>query len=215
VSATPGVLPDAVTGRFRLASPRIALVLGAAMVVSMVAAVPLWALAGGDGFLGVALVPFGIVGAVIAWRQPWNPVGPVLLLLTLAVVACSNAADYAVMVYHRGYHLPLGRVAVFLAPGAWVWMIVLLPLPLALFPDGRLARRWRFVLWAYLVFCVFLVGSIGWTDLSGVTARQIQVGSNGDLASMGSSSSTSTSDIVILLLRRIARRVMPPAQTSL
>ncbi len=46
--------------------------------------------------------------------------------------------------------LPLGPLAAFLAPN-WIPLIALLPLPIALFPDGRLpSRRWRTTLWAYL-----------------------------------------------------------------
>ncbi len=34
---------------------------------------------GAGGGIWVILIPFGIVGAVIAWRQPANPIGPLLL----------------------------------------------------------------------------------------------------------------------------------------
>ncbi len=182
----------------RLASPHTAHAIGIGASLAILASVPLSVLARG-GFPGIVLIPYGIVGAVIAWRQPGNPIGSILLLLTLAVVASADAAQYAVMAYQDGYHLPLARVAVFLAPGTWMWLIVLLPLPLALFPDGRLPRRWRRVLLAYLVLCAFIVASIGWQDLTGVIARQIQVGSSGQLASFGSSG-TSAGDAIVILL---------------
>ena len=176
--------------------------LGIALAVSMVAAVPLSILAGGgNGVFALALLPLGGVGAVIAWRQPWNPVGSVLLLLALAVVASSDAGSYSVMVYRQGDHLPLGRLAVFLAPGAWIWLVALLPLPLALFPDGRLSRGWRWVLWAYLAcFCGVFLAIAAWQNATGALAQHVRIDSSGQLASNSASSGTSTTDGVLILV---------------
>ena len=197
-----GESPDLdMRGGFRLASPRVGLVLGVAVVVSMAAAIPLSALAGsGNGLFALALVPFAGVGAIIAWRQPWNPVGLVLLLLALVVTASSDAGSYSVMVYRRGDHLPLGRLAVFLAPGAWIWLVALLPLPLALFPDGRLSRGWRWVLWTYLAcFCGFFLATAAWQNANGALAPHVQVDSSGQLAS-NDRSGTSTTAVVLILV---------------
>ena len=187
--------------RLWLASPRIALMLGFASLVSILASVPLSILTVG-GFPGIVVIPFWVVGALVARRQRWNPVGSVLLLLTFAVVASADAASYSLLVYRQGYHLPLGPVAVFLAPGSWLWLVILLPLPIALFPDGRLSRRWRWVLRAYLVFCLLVLASVGWESLTGVLAGHIQVDTGGQLASFGNSSQGSTSirDAIVQLL---------------
>ena len=187
------------TPHFRLASPRIALGLGVAALLSVLVSVPLSILSGG-GLPGFVLVPFGIVGALVARRQRWNPVGSVLLFLTLAVVASADAGNYSSLVYRQGYHLPLGRVAVFLAPGAWLWLVFLLPLPLALFPDGLLSPPWRWILRAYLVFCVLVFASVGRQNLAGMTGRPIRVDSSGQLASFSNSSGKSARDAVVILL---------------
>ena len=85
----------------------------------------------------VVVLPFAFVGIVVVRSQPRNPIGLILLLLVFAVAASSDAGHYAVFRYRDGSHgLPLGRVAVVLASGIWMWLVVLLPLPQALFPDG-------------------------------------------------------------------------------
>jgi hypothetical protein len=171
----------------------------------MLAAVPLGILArrsggGGGGLPGFVVLPFAVVGLAIVRRQPRNPIGSVLLLLTIAVAASADAGKWASMIYRGGYDLPLGRVAVFLAPGAWLWLIVLLPLPLALFPEGRLPRGWRRMLYAYLVFCAVVVAAIGWQDIVGVTARQLRIGSGGQLASFDSSAGNSNRDTAVRVI---------------
>jgi hypothetical protein len=198
VNANPRVQLEPVFGRLWLASPRTALVLLVGTVLAMVVAVPFSIL---DGFgIWLGLIPFAVVGAVIARRQPGNPVGPVLLLLTLAIVASSDAGQYAVQHYRRGHTgLPLARLAVFLAPGDWMWLVVFLPLPLALFPDGRLSLRWRRVLWAYLAFCVFFVATSAWQNAHGVLAKHIQIDGSGQLASNGTGSK-SPGDFAIIAL---------------
>jgi len=82
--------------------------------------------------------------------------------------------------------LPLARVAVFFAAG-WFWLILLLPLPIALFPDGRLPQRWRWTLPAYLVLCAFLLVELGWQDISGIFAHHLHIDSTGELAIFGNS----------------------------
>ena len=107
---------------FGLASPRAALVVGVAVALSVLAGGALRIFGPGGNGVSLALLPFAIFGAVVARRQPGNPLGTILLLLTLAVAASSDAGHYAVLRYREGDHgLPLGRVAVFLAPGPWMW----------------------------------------------------------------------------------------------
>jgi hypothetical protein len=61
-------------------------------------------------------------------------------------------------------------------------------LPVALFPDGRPPRRWRFVLLGYLAVCGGLVAITTWRDIAGINARQIRIDSTGELVSAGGSS---------------------------
>ena len=137
---------------------------------------------------------------MIARRQAGNPVGSILLFLTFAVVASADAGQYAVQHYRRGdTGLPLARLAVFLAPGDWIWLVALLPLPLALFPDGRLSRGWRRLVWAYLAFLAFFVAVNAWQNGTGALASHIKVDSSGQLASNGTGG-TDALDIVLILL---------------
>ena len=188
---------DLATGRFRLALPQTALVLGVATVLLAIVALPLSVVSGAQSS-GLPVVPFGIVGYVVARRQMRNPIGWILLGLAFLFLLASDAGQYAVMAYQHGYHLPLARVAVFLA-GWWIWLVVLLPLPVALFPDGRLSRRWRFVLWGYLAVCGGLVAITTWRDIAGISARQIRIDSTGELLSAGGSSGASGVLYVLVL----------------
>jgi hypothetical protein len=168
--------------------------------LSMLMAVPFLFV---DGFgLWVPLIPFGIVGAIIARRQPWNPVGSILLVLTFAVVASADVGQYAVQHYRRGYHgLPLAQLAAFLAAGQWIWLVALLPLPIALFPDGQLSSRWRWVLRAHLAFIAFFLAGNAWDNANGVLARHVKVdSSSGQLASNGTGGGNSAGNVVLILL---------------
>jgi len=183
---------------------RIAIALGAATAVALVAAVVLQVLSGhgrgGDIFVSIILLPWAMVGVIVARHQPTNPIGPVLLLLPFLAVISNDAGTYAVLRYRFGHHgLPLGVPAVFLStPGAWMWLVVLLPLPVALFPDGRLSRRWRYVLWAYLVFCAVFVALQEWADATGIT-RHISVDKNGSLTSTGNPGGTWLTILIVSL----------------
>ncbi len=100
--------------------------------------------------IGVITLPFFAVGLVVARRRPRNSIGWILLAFTFAFLVSIDAANYAVLVFRVHDALPLGRLAVFLAP-AWVPVIVLAPLPIVLFPDGKIPPgRWRWTFWAYI-----------------------------------------------------------------
>ena len=175
------------SGRLRSASPAGASILGVVIVLLMVAAVPLGLAAHQVAWSDLPqalllIAPFAGVGIVVARRQPRNPIGWILVGIILALLISNDLGQYAVLHYRDGDHgLPFARVAVFLA-GSWLVMIVLLPLPIALFPDGKLpSYRWRWVLAAYLaVSAVFLI-TVGWQDLTGVLATHVQIDSSGEL----------------------------------
>jgi hypothetical protein len=171
----------------RLASPRTALVLGV-VVVLLVAAAVVMAVVSHDLSQGIIVIPFGVVGYVVARREPRNPIGWILLATTLAFLLSTDGGTYAVLHYHRGYGgLPLARVGVFLAAW-WIWLLLLLPLPVGLFPDARLSGAWRRVVWVYLGLVAVCIGALTWQDSTGIVARHIRIDSNGELVSGGGSS---------------------------
>jgi hypothetical protein len=167
------------------ASPRVAVWLFASAVVLWAAALPLAALAHGlNGGLVLYLllpVPFSVVGALLAVRVPANPIGWIFLLISLGLLLGQDAASYSVRAYRiDGHGLPLSRLAVAVATG-WV-AFVLLPLPILLFPDGRVSGRgWRWTLRVYLAVAAILVGAVAVHNLSAFTDARIRVDSSGEL----------------------------------
>ncbi len=106
---------------FRLASPATALLLGGLVLALVAALVPLGMLArqgGGSGGGSLVLVPvFGVVGFVVAWRRPQNPLGWLMLGAVAFLILSSDAGAYAAADYRlRHGGLPVGWVAVLLQP---------------------------------------------------------------------------------------------------
>jgi hypothetical protein len=106
-----------------------------------------------------AALAFAVVGALVASRQPGNPVGWLLLAAGLCIALTSLGESYA-------------RYALITAPGslpgglyaAWVQavlfgMVAILAIFLPLyFPTGRLlSPRWRPILWAGIGYVLFAV----------------------------------------------------------
>lgn len=136
------------------------------------------------GLKGIEIItlPFAVVGLLVARRRPRNPIGWILLALTFGVLVSVNAANYAVLVYRVHDALPFGRLAVALAP-AWVPVILLLPLPIVLFPDGRIPPgRWRWSFWAYVALGVAFLFTLGSRDLGSFTDRRVVIQSSGSLS---------------------------------
>ena len=104
----------------------------------------------------------GVVGFVVAWRKPRNPLGWIILAVA-GFFALSEDASFYVVADYRLRHggLPLGWVALLAQPG-WAPAIVLMGLIVFLFPDGRLpAPRWRWLLWPYLgVAALWAAGAV-------------------------------------------------------
>ena len=154
--------------RFRLASPRTALVLGALFAVLAVALVPLSLaarqnpLVNGGEALGT--IPFAAVGVFIARRQPRNPIGWLFFGIAACLLLSIDSGFYSVISYRLGQHLPLAPVALFLyelwGPGLLLFALVIL-----LFPDGRLpsrSSRWalRLFLAVLALFTAALIAAV-------------------------------------------------------
>jgi len=126
------------------------------------------------GLLGSAtFLTFPVVGALIASRQPRNPVGWILLADGLLWTTTDMLDNYSVygMARPRSLLFPLGAAAI----NNWLWVPsvgLLATYVFLLFPNGRLpSRRWRPLAW-----------------LSGVVIASVSVGvalSPGPLQGLG------------------------------
>jgi hypothetical protein len=188
--AAPAV-PGRPARRFRLASPATALVLAGLTVALFAAQWPFASLArlsvtsstGGAQWL--AFFPFGVVGFVVAWRKPRNPLGWCLLGLAVAAAFSDDGSLYAIAAYRvRHGTLPLGWVAMLAQPG-WAIAIVLIGLAVLIFPDGTLpSPRLRWVLWLYLAMGLTWMGSAYVLTVDAIVRHDIRVDSGGNLLAL-------------------------------
>ncbi len=211
-----------------MATPTMAVLLGVVTLALMAVDVPLEAsihtLAfSNNGLEFVFILPFTLVGVVVARREPRNPIGWLLQAVGTSTVLIQVAGDYAVFVYHFGHRgSPLGPVAVLLDVG-FATGIVLLPLVILLFPDGRLGPRWRWPLRAAgLAFVVYLAGRV---SLSAVAlGRRIPVWPGGSVIGARDPSGFAAwfavvqpvlvAVLVLLCLASVARQVVSYRRSS-
>jgi hypothetical protein len=167
--------------RGHLASPAAALLLAAVWLALLIAAVPLALTSAGTGFGGVVpLIAFGVIGLVVAWHQPRNPVGWLLFGVSFFFTMQSDASAVSVLDYRLHRNVPLGRLAVLLQP-TWAPAIVCAGLAVLLFPDGRLpSPRLRWPLWLFLsVAGLWQLGAFA-IAISAIVGHTIQVDSGGN-----------------------------------
>jgi hypothetical protein len=183
--------------RLRLASPATALVVGC-LTLALVAAE--WPFAGlahqgvnssNGGTQWWTLTPFGVVGFVVAWRKPRNPLGWCLLGLAVFGALSEDGSLYAIAGYRiRHGTLPLGWVAM-LAQPAWAVTIVLIGLTVLIFPDGTLpAARLRWVLWLYLALGLVWMASAYVLTIGAIARHDIRVDSGGNLLALDNGASS-------------------------
>jgi len=185
----------------RLASPRTATVLGALAAALLGAEVALTILTrdlrvSNNGSWFATLLGFGIVGVIVARRQPRNAVGWLLIGVAVTVLLQQDLRLYSVLDFrvHHGT-LPLGRAVVF-ALGSWTLLSPLLGLPaILLFPNGVLVpRRWRRVLWVYVALAVFFMVAQIAGEASMDLGRHVQVDVLGEYS--GSAGQTGTGNVL-------------------
>jgi hypothetical protein len=191
-AATPG------TRRFRLALPRIVLVMLVCFVLAAFAATRLLQsvmhqipTGSGDGLWVLGLLPYGVVGFVVAWRRPRNPLGWIFVGLVVALALSAVGGTYAVADY-RARHgtLPLGWVAMLAQPG-WAPGIVLIGLAILLFPDGKPASALlRWALWLYLTPALLWMGSAYVLTVGAIIGHDIRVDSGGNLLALNNGPSS-------------------------
>jgi hypothetical protein len=99
------------------------------------------------------------VGALVASRQPRNPIGWILVAAGLGYALAGVTISYANYAFAPGHSLPAATAVAW--AGNWLWSVVIglaAALPLLLFPEGRLpSRRWRPVVWAVPVATLLAV----------------------------------------------------------
>jgi hypothetical protein len=194
VRGTGAVTTAAAVHRLRVPSPVTAVLLGTLGLALLAAWVPLTYLTGDvqvsrDGAAVVLAVGTGLLGLLVARRQPGNPEGWLLLGLAASVIAVVDSGLYAVLDYrmHHG-RLPLGETAVFIRGGIGPPLLFVFVLVILLFPDGRLSRRWTWVLWLYLAAVVVATVGLAAGEAGSIAGQHIQVDVNGDYSGPGSPS---------------------------
>jgi len=179
--------------RLRVASPATALVISVLVLVLTIAAVPLAGLArqslnASGGSLPVWITaPFAMVGLVVAWRKPGNPLGWIMLAAAAFGVLSEDASFYTVADYGlRHGDLPLGWVALLAQPG-WAPGIVPFGLAVLLFPDGQpSSSRLRWLVWVYAaVATLWIAGTVELT-VGAIISHHTQVDSGGNLLLLSS-----------------------------
>src|ERR687889_2072990 len=101
-------------------------------------------------------VPFATVGALVASRRPYNPVGWLFIAFGAAAALRVTGTQYATyaLLTHRG-SLPAGDFIASFAVHLWHPALGLLTFSFLLFPHGRLlSPRWRIVAWVSAISCV-------------------------------------------------------------
>jgi hypothetical protein len=177
--------------RRRLAASAAALVLAGVVLASAIAEWPLSGLAHqsvnayGGGAPVWEFAPFAVVGFIVAWWRPRNPLGWLLIGLAVALGLSEDGSFYALADYRlRHGTLPLGWVAMFAQPG-WAIAIVLIGVAVLIFPDGTLpSPRLRWVLWLYLALGLVWMGSAYVITADAVLRHAVHVDASGNLVAL-------------------------------
>jgi hypothetical protein len=135
----------------------------------------------GAGLL-LTLWVIAAVGLVVAWHQPGNPIGWLLLAApaSLTVTFASDGYDAA---YRAGQHaLPVLGPAALVFAQLFFLPFIAFPLIIWLFPDGRLPPgRWRWVFWVSLALTVPGLLSVLGTTIAAEAGHHVHVLADGQL----------------------------------
>lgn len=128
------------------------------------------------------MLPFVGVGALMAWRRPENPLGWILMAIIGLFLLSADGGTYGQLVYQHHRDWPGGPVSLFLEP-LWVpSLIILPPIAILLFPEGRVAGRiLRGMLVVYVAAALIYLLS-AWEIVAGaVIDSNIRLVPDGDL----------------------------------
>jgi hypothetical protein len=185
--------PEPAARRFGLAPSVAATVLAVLALILMVAALVLSALVHqlsvlGSGPIVPVVVVYAAVGFVVARREPGNSIGWILITFIVVFLLSDVVGSYAALYYRFGHHgLPLAPVAVMLQP-LWAPALLLFPVVILLFPDGRVAaRRWRWVLRVYVAGGALASAALISPAVTAVAHHDVRVDAFGDVISTGHS----------------------------
>ena len=176
------------SARFRrLASPSTATVLGVIAAAFGVASLAISIADHKASNVGNVLLPttmFAVVGVVVARRQPKNPLGWLLILVSLLENMFGFSEAYVVFNHWLGHRLNWSSyAALWFENSFWDFgLIVGLP-ALLLFPNGEVppGRKWRMSLRVYAAGAVLVVISQCAAATILVRFHNLQVGSNGEV----------------------------------
>lgn len=107
-------------------------------------------------------VLMGVLGALIAAREPRNSIGWLMCLASLSTALVTLPADYSydALVLQHGA-LPLGKTLLWLGSWASIPLFgLILPLILARFPDGHGRPRWWFADWVAIIGTLAFASSV-------------------------------------------------------
>jgi MFS family permease len=134
---------------------------------------------------GAGFLVFAGVGALVAYHQPRNPVGWLLIFFTFFFALGIDTQEYAVYSYLFGHRLPFASAAVVLKQSA-NFAFFLLPVAVFLFPDGRLTSpRWWWVVSVYAVVSGFFTASAFAPAVAAVADHDIHIDTSADLVNTG------------------------------
>lgn len=113
-----------------------------------------------DPYLGFGAIIYGLVGALIATRQPGNALGWLFLVIGLGGQIGELGASWAVYSLETRPSLPGGAWALWIS--VWIGVTFFMPMfPLLLFPSGRIEnRRTWFVAGLTMLCTLYLVFSL-------------------------------------------------------
>jgi hypothetical protein len=167
--------------------------------------------AGGFALGLMFLIVIG-VGLVVARFQRRNPIGYLLLGAAVCFVLTLDGGGYATLVYPQHRHLPLGAVALVLGQTG-ILAIVMLPLIVLLFPDGRLpSRRWRRLVACVLALAGYALAANEIAIVVALAGHRLRVSSDGTPVVSGplSHSTTLASFVAVatLVVAAVVRQVL-------